>query len=81
MKKVLTDHGHIIHWMGARHLFPVQSPDGQLGFAGHGALEGRKAIGWQIFFPALRHADSVVVVDDEEGIAEVVPQSQAPAAN
>lgn len=80
MKKVLTDHGHILHWMGAHHLFPVQGSDGKLGFAGHGALEGRTAIGWQVFFPAARHQDVVVVVDDEEGTASVVPAAEAPSA-
>lgn len=81
MKKALTDHGHILHWMGAHHLFPVQSQDGQLGFAGHGGLEGRKAIGWEVFFPALRKANAVVVVDDEAGTAEVLPAAQAPQAS
>lgn len=71
MKKELTDHGHILHWMGFHRLFPVQAADGSLGFAAHGGLEGRKPIGWQEFFPALRAQKGVVVVDEEAGTAAV----------
>lgn len=80
MKKTLTDHGQILHWMGAHHLFPVQGSDGKLGFAGHGGLEGRTPIGWQTFFPALRTQNAAVVVDEEEGTAVVVPAAEAPQA-
>ena len=80
MKKVLTDHGHILHWMGAHHLFPVQGADGALGFAAHGALEGRTPIGWQHFFPALRAKNAAVLVDEEAGTAEVVSQEEAARA-
>lgn len=71
MKKELTDHGHILHWMGFHRLFPVRGTDGTLGFAAHGELEGRTAIGWQEFFPALRTQNATVVVDEEEGTAVV----------
>lgn len=77
-QRVLFDHGEILHWMGAHHLFPVRgASDQELGFASHGALEGRTAIGWQIFFPALAHTDQVVVVDDESGEAKVLPHAEA----
>lgn len=79
MKRTLTDHGHILHWAGAHHMFPVQGPGDALGFATHGETEGRTAIGWQVFFPALERSRSLVVVDDEAGTIEVVPEAEAPA--
>lgn len=79
MKKELTDHGEIIHWMGFHRLFPVVSADGTLGFAAHGGLEGRKAIGWQEFFPALRVQNVVVVVDEDEGTATVTQKGSLSA--
>jgi hypothetical protein len=72
MKRPVEDHGEILHWMGAHHLFPVRGASGDdIGFAGHGELEGRTAIGWNVFFPALARARKRVLVDDETGSATV----------
>lgn len=78
MKRVLTDHGEILHWMGAHHLFPVRGGSASdLAFAGHGELEGRTPIGWNDFFPALNASRRAVVVDDEGGTAEVLDAAEA----
>jgi len=83
MKVVLKDHGRILHWAGAHHLFPVRGPGGftDVSFASHGALEGRTPIGWQEFFPALERSDSVVVADDDEGTLSVSPADATRAAD
>lgn len=81
MKSVLRDHGHILHWAGGHHLFPVRGPgETDLGFAGHGELEGRKPVGWHVFFSILDDTGKVVVVDDAAGKAEVVTEAQAKVA-
>lgn len=82
MKVVLTDHGKILHWAGAHHLFPARGSAGpyDVSFASHGELNGRVAIGWQDFFPALDRTDSVVVADDADGSMVVVTQTAATAA-
>jgi len=55
MKSILTDHGKILHWAGAHHLFPVRGKDAaDIAFASHGELAGRTPIGWHQFFPPLR---------------------------
>ena len=79
MKIVLTDHGKILHWAGAHHLFPVRGSAGpyDVSFASHGALEGRKPIGWQEFFPAIDRSDSVVVADEDEGTMTVMASTAA----
>lgn len=76
MKRVLRDHGEILHEAGRHGAFPVRGADGEIGFASHGALEGRRPIGWQDFFPALHAARKVVVVD-EDGTLSVVAEGQA----
>lgn len=78
MKVVLSDHGKILHWAGAHHLFPVRGATlNDVAFASHGALEGRSPIGWQEFFPAIDRTDSVVVADDEAGTLTLVPSDKA----
>lgn len=79
MKVVLKDHGKVLHWAGAHHLFPVRGTAGadDVSFASHGALDGRTPIGWQEFFPALDRTEKVVVADDEDGSLTVVGQSAA----
>jgi hypothetical protein len=72
MKRRVDDHGEILHWMGAHHLFPVKDAvTGTVSFAGHGELEGRTPIGWNVFFPALARSGGRVFVDDETGVATV----------
>jgi hypothetical protein len=72
MKRIVQDHGEILHWAGAHHVFPVRGPgEGDVAFAGHGESEGRKPIGWNEFFPALARAKRVVIVDDDSGTIEV----------
>jgi hypothetical protein len=82
MKVVLTDHGKILHWAGAHHLFPVRGSGGRrdVTFASHGELEGRTPIGWQEFFPVLDAWDLVVVADEEQGTLTLVPADKASAA-
>ncbi len=83
MKRILTDHGHILHWMGAHHMFPVKGAGADdVSFGTHGALEGKTPIGWHEFFPALARTKRVVLVDDEGGTAQVLaaPEAQAQAA-
>ena len=54
MKRILQDHGHILHWMGVHHMFPVKGATADdVGFGAHGELEGKSPIGWNEFFPAL----------------------------
>jgi hypothetical protein len=79
MKTVLKDHGRILHWAGAHHLFPVRGPGGwsDVSFAAHGELEGRTPIGWNDFFPVLDRTDRVVQADDEAGTLTVVSSSVA----
>lgn len=77
MKRVLRDHGDILHWTGGRGFFPVRSESGELGFASHGALEGRKAIGWQDFFPVFDRSGFVVVLDEDENTVEIMTESDA----
>lgn len=72
MKRPVDDHGAVLHWMGAHHLFPVRgASEDDVGFAAHGELEGRTAIGWHLFFPALARSGRRVFVDDETGTATV----------
>jgi hypothetical protein len=72
MKRPVHDHGAILHWMGAHHLFPVRGASADdVGFASHGELEGRTPIGWHAFFPALARTHKTVFVDDETGAATV----------
>jgi hypothetical protein len=79
MKVVLRDHGKILHWAGAHQLFPAKGAggDGDISFAGHGALEGRTPIGWNQFFPALERNGKVVVADDEAGTLSVLDSAAA----
>jgi hypothetical protein len=78
MKRVLRDHGQILHWTGGHHYFPVRgASEADLGFAQHGALEGRTAIGWHQFFPPFDLAEKVLVVDDEDGSLEILTESEA----
>lgn len=78
MKRILHDHGQILHWMGAHQLFPVRGASAdEVAFASHGALEGRRPVGWQEFFPALARTGRVVVVDDEAGTAAVQTPAEA----
>src|SRR5262249_47830019 len=78
MKRVVRDHGGILHGAGRLGAFPVRGADGRVAFAHHGALEGRTPIGWNVFFPALAAARAVVVFDDEAGDVAVVPEADAP---
>jgi hypothetical protein len=72
MKRPVDDHGEILHWMGAHHLFPVRGASADdVGFSSHGDLEGRTPIGWNVFFPALGRIGKRVFVDDETGSAVV----------
>lgn len=72
MKRILQDHGQILHWMGAHHFFPVRGAStDDVSFAQHGELEGRSPIGWNEFFPALMRTGKAVIVDDESGTAQV----------
>ncbi|MFM2151808.1 MAG: hypothetical protein RL199_243 [Pseudomonadota bacterium] len=72
MKRPVDDHGEILHWMGAHHLFPVRGASADdVGFASHGELEGRTPIGWHLFFPALGRTGKRVFVDEETGAATV----------
>ncbi len=79
MKKILRDHGNILHWAGAHHLFPVRGPggDADVSFATHGELEGRTPIGWNNFFPAIEGARKVVLADDDAGVLTVLPETAA----
>jgi hypothetical protein len=80
MKRVIHDHGAILHWAGFHHVFPVKGPaDTDLGFGSHGALEGRTPIGWNEFFPSLAKSRRVVVVDDEAGTATCVAAAETTA--
>jgi hypothetical protein len=80
MKRILLDHGQILHWMGAHHMFPVKGAGaGDVSFGSHGALDGKTPIGWNEFFPALAKAKKVVLVDDEAGTAAVVAAQEAEA--
>jgi hypothetical protein len=82
MKVVLTDHGKILHWAGAHHLFPVRGTTGpyDVSFASHGELNGRVAIGWNEFFPAVDKSDAVIVADEDEGTLSVLSATAAAAA-
>lgn len=77
MKRVLRDHGDIIHWTGGRGFFPVKTSSGNLEFARHGQLEGRTPIGWQDFFPPFDRGGFVVVLDEENESVEVVSEQEA----
>ena len=80
MKRILQDHGHILHWMGVHHMFPVKGATADdVGFGAHGELEGKSPIGWNEFFPALARGKKVVVVDDEAGTAVVLAAQDARA--
>lgn len=77
MKRVLRDHGDILHKAGGLGLFPVRGANERdLSFAHHGALEGRTPIGWPAFFTHLG-SDRVVVLDEENVTAEVVTEADA----
>lgn len=78
MKRIIHDHGEILHYSGAHHLFPVQGASAdEVSFAAHGELEGRTPIGWNVFFPALARTRKVVLIDDEAGTAQVLPSADA----
>lgn len=77
MKRVLRDHGDIIHWTGGRGFFPVRTPSGDLEFTKHGQLEGRTPIGWQEFFPPFDQGRFVVVLDEEAETVVVMKEADA----
>ncbi len=72
MKRPVHDHGAILHFAGAHHLFPVKGEGADdVSFATHGDAAGRTPIGWHAFFPALRRTGRTVHVDDEAGTATI----------
>ena len=80
-KQATTDHGHIIHFAGAHHLFPVAKK------ADHAAIrlstndscsEEDLRIGWDAFFRAFIDGGMVFVHDEAEGRA--VKSSEVAAA-
>ncbi len=80
MKRIVKDHGEILHWAGAHHVFPVRGAQADdVSFASHGDTEGRKAIGWHEFFPALMRTGKVVLIDDDAGAATVGAPGEAEA--
>ena len=69
-KVATTDHGKIIHFAGAHHLFPVakKSDRAQIRLsAGDGVADDELRFGWDAFFRAFIDAGMVFVHDDSEG--------------
>ena len=69
-KEATTDHGRIIHFAGAHHLFPVakKSDRAQIRLSAHDAVgEDDARIGWDAFFRAFIDGGLVFVHDEAEG--------------
>ena len=80
-KTVTEDHGKIIHFAGAHHLFPVaKKGDAKaIRLAGHdGVGEDDVRIGWDKFFRAFIDGGMAFVHDEAEG--RPLPRAEAEAA-
>ena len=78
MKRVLRDHGQILHAAGHLSMFPVKgSGPKDLGFAHHGGAEGKTALGWGTWFPQFEAAGLVVVWDQDAGELTTIPEEEA----
>ena len=82
MAKASTeDHGKIIHFAGAHHLFPVakKADPKAIRLAGaDGVAEDEARIGWDKFFRAFIDGGMVFVHDEAEG--RPLPRAEAEAA-
>jgi len=80
-KQATTDHGRIIHFAGAHHLFPVakKSDRAQIRLSSADGVQPDDArIGWDGFFRAFIDGGMVFVHDEAEG--RPVKQSDLEAA-
>ena len=69
-KQVTTDHGRILHFAGAHHLFPVakKADAGQIRLTSHDAVaEDDVRIGWDAFFRPFIDRDLVFLHDEAGG--------------
>ncbi len=78
-KKATTDHGEIIHYAGAHHLFPVAAANGRVRLASRDDVkEGETRVGWPAYFrPFIDHR--LVFLYDEAG-GQAVTRAEADAA-
>ena len=69
-KQVITDHGRILHFAGAHHLFPVakKTDAGQIRLTSHDAVaEDEVRIGWDAFFRPFIDRGLVFLHDEAGG--------------
>jgi hypothetical protein len=80
-KQVTTDHGRIIHFAGAHHLFPVakKSDRAQVRLAAEGEVaEDELRIGWDGYFRPFIDRGLVFLHDETSG--QAVPKAEAEAS-
>ena len=80
-KQATTDHGVILHYAGAHHLFPVAKKDkaSEVRLAGHDDVaEGEVRVGWDGYFRPFIDGGLVFVFDETGGKA--MSRAEADAA-
>ena len=79
-KKVTTDHGEIIHFAGAHHLFPVAAKSGQVRLAARDDVrEDEVRVGWPVYFRPFIDDDLVFLYDETAG--QAVTRAEAASAD
>ena len=69
-KQATTDHGRILHFAGAHHLFPVakKADPSKIRLAAHDSVEADEVrIGWDAFFRPFIDGGLVFLHDDSAG--------------
>lgn len=78
MKRLLREHGDVLHGAGFRGCFPVRGATrDDIGFATPGRLEGRTPVGWHEFFPVFDRRRLAVLADDADGTFQLLPRDEA----
>jgi hypothetical protein len=77
-KRITVDHGEIIHYAGAHHLFPVarKDDDKQVRLASKESMTAEETrVGWPVYFRPFIDQGLVFLIDDAEGRA--MPRAEA----
>ena len=81
-KQVTNDHGRILHYAGAHHLFPVakKADRAQIRLAAHDEnLDGEVRIGWDAFFRPFIDRGLVFLHDETSGQPVTPAEAQTAA--
>jgi hypothetical protein len=78
--RVTVDHGEIIHFAGAHHLFPVARRDDatQVRLAAKGeATADEEPVGWKVYFRPFIDRGLVFLIEDSTGRAVTRAEGEA----